>query len=78
MIGCYAQTEVGHGSNIRALQTTATYLPETDEFELNTPTLESFKVNTLWISFNIDKNRASHWIKFYILIVKPKLGVAYQ
>lgn len=49
MIGCYAQTEVGHGSNIRALQTTATYLPETDEFELNTPTLESFKVKTLWI-----------------------------
>ncbi len=28
MIGCYAQTEVGHGSNIRALETTATFMPE--------------------------------------------------
>ena len=28
MIGCYAQTELGHGSNIRALETTATFLPE--------------------------------------------------
>jgi acyl-CoA oxidase len=28
MIGCYAQTEVGHGSNVRALETTATFLSE--------------------------------------------------
>ena len=43
MLGCYAQTEVGHGSNLQGLQTTATYRPETDEFELWTPTLESCK-----------------------------------
>ena len=28
MIGCYAQTEIGHGSNVRALETTATFLHE--------------------------------------------------
>jgi hypothetical protein len=29
MIGCYyAQTEVGHGSNVRAVETTATFLSE--------------------------------------------------
>jgi len=38
VIGCYAQTEVGHGSNVRGLETTATYLKDTDEFELQTPT----------------------------------------
>jgi len=36
-IGCYAQTELAHGSNVRGLQTTATFIPETDEFEIHTP-----------------------------------------
>ena len=28
VIGCYAQTEIGHGSNVRGLETTATFLSE--------------------------------------------------
>jgi len=49
MIGCYAQTELGHGSNIRALETTATFLKESDggapggEWIINSPTLTSAK-----------------------------------
>jgi len=43
MIGAYAQTELGHGSNIRGIETTATYVPDTDEFELHSPTLTSTK-----------------------------------
>jgi len=43
MVGCYAQTELGHGSNVRALETTARFLPETDEFEIHSPTLTSLK-----------------------------------
>ncbi|KAF9190590.1 Peroxisomal acyl-coenzyme A oxidase 1 [Haplosporangium sp. Z 767] len=39
----YAQTELAHGSNLRKLETTATFIPETDEFEIDTPTLSSIK-----------------------------------
>lgn len=44
IIGCYAQTELGHGSNVQGLETTATFDPQTDEFVLHSPTLTSSKV----------------------------------
>ncbi|XP_017889643.1 probable peroxisomal acyl-coenzyme A oxidase 1 [Ceratina calcarata] len=43
IIGTYAQTELGHGTFIRGLETTATYDPQTKEFVLNSPTLTSYK-----------------------------------
>jgi acyl-CoA oxidase len=43
LLGAYAQTELGHGSNVAALETTATYLPESQEFEVHSPTLTSTK-----------------------------------
>ncbi|XP_069105551.1 peroxisomal acyl-coenzyme A oxidase 1-like [Argopecten irradians] len=43
IIGTYAQTELGHGTFIRGLETTATYDPQTDEFVLHSPTLTSMK-----------------------------------
>ncbi|PRQ44617.1 putative acyl-CoA oxidase [Rosa chinensis] len=43
IIGTYAQTELGHGSNVRGLETTATFDQETDEFIIHSPTLTSSK-----------------------------------
>ncbi|KDR23594.1 probable peroxisomal acyl-coenzyme A oxidase 1 isoform X1 [Zootermopsis nevadensis] len=43
IIGTYAQTELGHGTFIRGLETTAHYDPRTQEFILNSPTLTSYK-----------------------------------
>lgn len=41
--GCYAQTEIGHGSDVSGLLTTATYDKKSDEFVIHTPVPEATK-----------------------------------
>lgn len=43
LVGAYALTEIGHGSNVHKIQTTATYCPETDDFELHSASFEAAK-----------------------------------
>ncbi|KAF7546250.1 hypothetical protein G7Z17_g8570 [Cylindrodendrum hubeiense] len=42
-IGCYAQTELGHGSNVRGLETTATWDSKDKTFTLHSPHLTASK-----------------------------------
>ncbi|MGB3285584.1 acyl-CoA dehydrogenase [Mycolicibacter algericus] len=38
LLGCFAMTETGHGSDVQALETTATYDPATEEFVIDSAT----------------------------------------
>ncbi|GAB1726007.1 hypothetical protein NU195Hw_g5440t1 [Hortaea werneckii] len=43
VIGCYAQTELGHGSNVRGIECEARWCPQEREFVLHSPTLTASK-----------------------------------
>jgi acyl-CoA oxidase len=43
LVGCFAMTETGHGSDVQSLEVTATYEPESQEFVIHSPTPSSRK-----------------------------------
>ncbi|MFO7164975.1 MAG: acyl-CoA dehydrogenase family protein, partial [Mycolicibacterium hassiacum] len=43
LLGCFAMTETGHGSDVQSIETTATYDPATREFVIDSPTATSRK-----------------------------------
>lgn len=46
--GSYAQTELGHGTFVRGLETTATYDPQTKEFVIHSPSIRAYKVRAFF------------------------------
>lgn len=68
IIGTYAQTELGHGSNIQGLETTVTFDPETDEFTIHSPTLTS----STWWPGGLGKV-ATHAVVYARLISNAKI-----
>lgn len=67
IIGCYAQTELGHGSNVRGLETTATWNQGDKTFTLHSPHLTSSK----WWIGSLGK-AANHAVVMAQLIIDGK------
>ncbi|KAF2740621.1 acyl-CoA oxidase [Polyplosphaeria fusca] len=67
IIGCYAQTELGHGSNVRGLETTATWSPQDKGFIIHSPHLTASK----WWIGSLGKT-ANHAIVMAQLIIAGK------
>jgi len=65
IIGCYAQTELGHGSNVRGLETVAKWDPIKKEFEVHSPTLTASK----WWNGSMGRT-ATHAVRIQPLVVR--------
>ncbi|KAM9966301.1 hypothetical protein ACTFIR_006507 [Dictyostelium discoideum] len=65
-MGCFAMTEIGHGSNVRGIETTAHYDKQTKEFIIHSPTPTSEK---FWIGGFL---HATHTTVFANLIIDGK------
>ncbi|CAH6722925.1 acyl-coenzyme A oxidase [[Candida] jaroonii] len=65
--GCFAMTELAHGSNVAGLETTATYDKENDQFIINTPHIGATK---WWIGGAA--HSATHAATYARLIVDGK------
>ncbi|KAJ1109996.1 hypothetical protein NDU88_007351 [Pleurodeles waltl] len=67
IIGTYAQTELGHGTYLRGLETTATFNIDSQEFVLNTPKISATK----WWPGDLGRS-ATHGFVLAQLIIKDK------
>jgi acyl-CoA oxidase len=69
IIGAYAQTELGHGSNVRGIECTATWDPQSKKFIIHSPTITASK----WWNGTLGRT-ATHAVVVAQLIVPSVSG----
>lgn len=68
VVGAYAQTELGHGSNVRGLELEAFWDPVTKEFVIHSPTLTASK----WWNGSLGRTANHAILMAQLLVPNPK------
>jgi acyl-CoA oxidase len=83
LMGCFAMTEIGHGSNVQGLETTAVYDRESDCFVLHSPTYsagknyignaaEDGRVATVFAQLEV--NGQNHGVHAFVVPIRDENG----
>ena len=70
IIGCYGQTELGHGSNVKGIECQAKWNPKTKEFTIHSPTLTASK----WWNGALGRTANHAIVVAQLLLPDPKTG----
>ena len=83
LLGCFAMTETGHGSDVQSLETTAMYDPGTQEFVINSPTPSSRKdyiggaarhATTATVFAQLSADGERHGVHCFVVPIRDKNG----
>ncbi|KIV81179.1 hypothetical protein PV11_08616 [Exophiala sideris] len=70
IIGCYGQTELGHGSNVKGIECEARWDPESKEFIIHSPTITASK----WWNGALGRTANHAIVVAQLLLPDPKTG----
>ena len=83
LLGCFAMTEIGHGSNVQRLETIASYERESDCFVLDSPTFSAGKNfignagqdgKAAIVFAQLEINRQKHGVHAFVVPIRDQEG----